>query len=205
MKSKLQDIEGQGEKANLEDSEENKEEAISAEKNVFIDPPFIYKTEPGVIKTVNGGILNKSSKLDQLFDAISNPTADMVNIRMEIIGDPAWIGQVQYLPANPATPSTTLPGQSGGSATDIGKLKRSGSRDKNTRSIWNEIFGNFNINYGEPLIKLNFRTPRDFDAQTGQYEMATDGSLAFSGLYRVVGCVSTFAARKFTQEFKLVR
>lgn len=203
--TKLQDIEGQGEKANLEDSEENKEEAISAEKNVFIDPPFIYKTEPGVIKTVNGGILNKSSKLDQLFDAISNPTADMVNIRMEIIGDPAWIGQVQYLPANPATPSTTLPGQSGGSATDIGKLKRSGSRDKNTRSIWNEIFGNFNINYGEPLIKLNFRTPRDFDAQTGQYEMATDGSLAFSGLYRVVGCVSTFADGKFTQELNLVR
>ena len=40
-------------------------------------------------------------KIDQFLDYITHPLADMVSIRMEILGDPAWMGQSQFIPANP--------------------------------------------------------------------------------------------------------
>ena len=38
--------------------------------------------------------------VDQFIDELTHPLADMVNIRMEILGDPAWLGQSQFIPAD---------------------------------------------------------------------------------------------------------
>ncbi len=201
--TKLKDVDGSGgEEASKEDGKQTEKEFVPEQRNVFVDPPFIYKMEPGVVKTLNAAH-DRSSRLDQLFDAITNPSADMVNIKMTILGDPAWLGQTQFIPVSIADITA---GPTAGTGTkfgveDTGKLRTS----DNSRTIWNETFQNFNANYGEPLIRLNFRTPTDFDPEKGTYLLSGAENLAFSGLYRVVGCTSIMADGKFTQELDLVR
>ena len=199
--TKLKDVPAAGQETASKQELETEERVLSAEeKNAFLDPPFVYKTEPGVVKSLSGGAVKTNARLDQLFDAIANPQADMVNIEMEILGDPACLGQVQYMPANPVV-STGPALSTDSSATDVAKL----ALMNNERNIWNSRFKTFDMNNGEPVVQFNFRTPTDFDTAKGTYNLGDSDNIAFSGLYRVVGCVSTFADGKFTQTLNLVR
>ena len=52
---------------------------------------------------------------------------------------------------------------------------------------------------------LNFRMPTDLNDRLGTYELASQESANFSGLYRVVEVENSFDDGKFTQTLRLVR
>jgi hypothetical protein len=134
------------------------------------------------------------NRLDQFFDAITNPTADMVVIRMQILGDPAWLGQSQFIPATPEN--------SNGSSTDNNiDFFRGGEKD----NIWNPNLKCFNYDVAEPVINLTFKTPQDFNDTTGVYELSSEQKAVFTGLYTVPQVEHSFTNGQFTQTLTLVR
>ena len=159
----------------------------------FADPPYIHQSEPASIKTVSAGV-NKGSttRLDQRLDALSNPMADMVVVNMTILGDPAYLGQTQFIPTTATKDTLTQNRQ---------KLATGASE----RMIWNAIFGNYNMGFGDTVVKLNFRTPTDLDDKTGVYELGKDEQIAFSGFYRVHQVTNTFEDGKFLQTLMMTR
>ena len=127
---------------------------------------------------------------------MTHPLADMVNVRMEILGDPAWISQSQFIPLNAKSFA-----RGAGKATDpdIGYWRRNKDR------IWNSDLRCYNTDVAEPIIMLNFRMPTDFNDQTGVYELQADQSAEFSGLYRVVQVEHNFTDGKYTNVLNLTR
>ena len=134
------------------------------------------------------------SRIDQFFDAITNPLADMVVVNMEILGDPAWLGQSQFIPATPEN--------SNGSSTDNNiDFFRGGKKD----NIWNPNLRCFNYDVAEPMVNLTFKTPQDFDDKTGIYELSNSRNAVFSGLYRVTQVQHNFTDGRFSQNLTMVR
>jgi len=134
------------------------------------------------------------SRLDQFFDAITNPTADMVVLRMEILGDPAWLGQSQFIPATPQNFN--------GSSTDNNiDFFRGGAKD----NIWNPKLKCYNYDVAEPITNLTFKTPQDFNDKTGVYELTSEPTGVFSGLYKVTQVEHNFTDGRFTQTLTMVR
>ena len=153
------------------------------------------KSEASLYKSTTDGRTGKGDdRLDQFFDAITNPTADMVVVNMEILGDPAWLGQSQFIPATPEN--------SNGSSRDNNiDFFRGGETD----NIWNPTLKCFNYDVGEPVINLTFKTPQDFNDDTGVYELSSAREAVFSGLYKVTQVAHSFADGKFTQNLTMVR
>ena len=153
------------------------------------------KSEPSVYKSSSANRTGKSdSRIDQFFDAITNPTADMVLVNMEILGDPAWVGQSQFIPATPVNNS--------GSSKDNNIVFFRGDKKDN---IWNPNLKCFNYDVAEPVINLKFKTPQDFNDRKGVYELSSAQEAVFSGLYRVVQVQHNFTDGKFTQNLTMVR
>ena len=75
----------------------------------------------------------------------------------------------------------------------------------NYLNIWNEEYRCYNSDVAEPIIMLNFRMPTDLNDRLGTYELASQESANFSGLYRVVEVENSFDDGKFTQTLRLVR
>jgi len=197
FQTRLKDIEGKSgsDKFSKESGEqqEDVEREDPSTKDPFREYPYIHQSEVGTTTSVTSGI-NKgnSTELDQRLDALSNPTADMVSVRMSILGDPAYLGQSQFIP-------TTA------SRGDLASNRKKLAFSQGNRDIWNEIYGNYNMGFGDVVIKLNFRSPTDVNEKTGVYELAKDEQIAFSGLYRVVQVDNMFEDGKFVQELQLVR
>ena len=196
FQSKLKDIEGKGSgdvfsKNNTESRDVEK--VVPGTADNFADPPYIYQSEVGNAKSITSGV-NKGSTtaLDQRLDALSNPQADMVVLNMTILGDPAYLGQSQFIPTTAKK-----------DVLEANKKKLSFSAGN--RSIWNAIFGNYNLGFGDAVVKLNFRTPTDVDDVTGVYELAKDEQIAFSGLYRVHQVTNSFEDGQFTQTLTMTR
>ena len=136
------------------------------------------------------------TQLDSFLDSLTHPLADMVNIRLEILGDPAWISQSQFIPLNA---KNFARGAGKASDPDIGYWRRNKDR------IWNSDLRCYNTDVAEPIIMLNFRMPTDLNDQTGVYELQTDQSAEFSGLYRVVQVEHNFVDGKYTNVLNLTR
>ena len=162
----------------------------------FGDGNLLLKTEttnfssPGTGKT--GGT---PTELDAFLDTLTHPLADMVNIRMEILGDPAWLGQSQFIPANPQFSGTK-------------RIHRDRDMDywQNARnSIWNDQLRCYNADVAEPIVLLNFRMPTDLNDRTGVYDLQSDQSAEFSGLYRVIGVEHNFTDGKYTNVLQMTR
>lgn len=51
---------------------------------------------------------------------------------------------------------------------------------------------------------LKFKTPRDYNSQTGLMQMTTDQTF-IQGLYRVISCESIFENGQFTQQLAMIR
>jgi len=153
------------------------------------------KSEPSVYKSSNSNRTGKAdARVDQFFDAITNPTADMVVVNMSILGDPAWLGQSQFIPATPEN--------SGGSSQDNNIDFFRGGVNTN---VWNPNLKCFNYDVAEPITNLTFKVPQDFDDKTGVYEMSTAQQAVFSGLYRVTQVQHSFTDGQFTQNLTMVR
>jgi len=161
--------------------------------------PFDYlnlKTETGQAKSSNAGSTGKSSSgLDQFFDYVTNPTADMVVVKMEIIGDPAWLGQSQFVPPAPRL-------RSPGISTDGNKGYFTGEQ---TTSVWNPKLKCFNSEVAEPIVNLNFIVPDDVDDKRGIYDISQSQRAVFSGMYKVFLVRHTIADGQFRQELEMVR
>ena len=153
------------------------------------------KSETSVFKTSSANRTSKAdTRLDQFFDAITNPTADMVVVRMQILGDPAWLGQSQFIPATPVN--------SNGSSRDNNiDFFRGGEKT----NIWNPNLRCFNYDVAEPVTNLTFKTPQDFNDKTGVYELSSDQRAVFSGLYKVVQVDHSFTDGQFTQTLTMIR
>ena len=57
----------------------------------------------------------------------------------------------------------------------------------------------------DPVIDLTFKTPADFDDNTGVYEMSSAQRAVFSGLYKVTQVQHNLTDGKFTQTLTMVR
>lgn len=124
-----------------------------------------------------GGSGSDNEKTSQVrtMQAILTNKGDMLNLNMEIMGDP------YYIPS-----------------TGMGNIIV-GSKGEN---LTNE--GSMNYQNGEVHIQINFRTPIDLDPTTGLYKFEK-GIDVWSGLYQVIGVESKFNGGKFTQNIAGIR
>jgi len=153
------------------------------------------KSEVSVYKTSSSNRTGKANaRVEQFFDAITNPLADMVVVNMNILGDPAWLGQSQFIPATPE-PNT------GSSQDNNIDFFRGGKSD----NVWNPKLRCFNYDVAEPITNLIFKVPQDFNDNKGVYEMSSAQQAVFSGLYKVTQVQHSFTDGQFTQTLTMVR
>ena len=114
-------------------------------------------------------------------EQLSNPTADLINLELTILGDPFYLAQedfsVETIPAD-VTNSYTLADNS------------------------------INMNEGMVYLKVNFKTPVDFDDETGRYDLAEGGKYStsfFGGIFQLIQIDSSFEEGRFTQRLTMVR
>ena len=125
----------------------------------------------------------------------SSQRGDMLNIKLTIIGDPAYIKQddVYYNPSSPDTYNKFLTNTEPNSARPIG--------DK----------GQILFDREQVYVKLNFKNVVDINDSIGIVNKQTklkngrDTNGTFTGMYKVLKVQSSFARGQFTQVLDLVR
>ena len=127
----------------------------------------------------------KEALKQDFYDYLTNPTVDMMRIEMEILGDPAYLCQDQFIPLNAE-----------------GEARRKGTN-------FDGISGSFNADQFTPLIELNYRLPDDINDKTGvmfeKNSTIPEENLFFSGVYQVVRIDSSMSNGQFTQTLTCVR
>lgn len=196
FQSRLKDFEATDKKKILVDDVNVKNTGSTTSKVFFSDGSFITKSEPGLAKSEGTGKTGGTpTQLDAFLDSLTHPLADMVNIQMEVLGDPAWISQSQFIPVSGAF--STGEGIFKDENIDIWR----GNRGR----IWNDKLRCYNTDVAEPIILLNFRMPTDLNDKTGLYELQSDQSAEFTGLYRVISVEHNFTDGKYTNVLQLTR
>lgn len=157
-----------------------------------VEPNLQHRSFPGVSTTnTTGASLQSSRTVDVFMDQLTNPQADMVNVNIEIMGDPAWIPTTQWLPVN---------------ATNVIDVDANEKyRNDGSDPQWNERFYNFNTDVADPVVAIQFKMPSDFNDRTGLYNFNSEPSAMFSGLYQVYKTTSTFDNGAFRQTLSAVR
>lgn len=126
---------------------------------------------------------NAQSALQSIY---TSAAGDMINLKLQIIGDPHFIKQDDlYLP--PSMTAVT----SGGNTTFVSPSVQSLSMDS-----------------GEIYCYVSFKTPADFNDATGMYDLNSSNKFhtsEFSGYYKVITVDSEFRQGKFIQTLNLVR
>ena len=196
--TKLKDVEA-ADGRKLTDGDTTTDDTDAPENPKFTnsnsDHPLHLKSEVGGAKSTGaGGTGGSDARLDQFLDAIANPTADMVVVQMQILGDPSYLGQSQFMPAAPK-------GSKGISTDDNIAYFRGGDIE----NLWNPDLKCFNGDAADPVVQLNFKLPTDIDTTKGTYEISSAQQAAFSGLYRVVQVNHSFDNGQFTQNLTMVR
>ncbi len=145
------------------------------------DKAGVTPTQAGFFKTLmktdklgGGGVEDAGTRAARLFhDAITNGK-DMMELSMDIMGDPYYIAQ-----------------------SGQGNYTAKPSQYRNLNAD-----GTVNWQNGEVDIIVNFRTPIDLDQNTGLYKFSGGKSapvVQFSGLYKVNTLVSKFSNGIFKQ------
>ena len=197
FQSRLKDFEATNLRKNTIEDASDKATGGTSATDHNTDGNLLTRSHPDTSKSEGTGKTGGTpTQLDSFLDSLTHPMADMVNVRMEILGDPAWISQSQFIPLNAKNFA-----RGAGKATDpdIGYWRRNKDR------IWNSDLRCYNTDVAEPIIMLNFRMPTDFNDQTGVYELQADQSAEFSGLYRVVQVEHNFVDGKYTNVLNLTR
>ena len=157
-------------------------------------PDHQYRIYGG--KTANSGIFGVNPALDLWIDGFTNPEGDMVNVEMEIRGDPAYISSNQFNPV--ATPDFS--GEGPGEWTNTNRSSKNG-----TSETYDEDTESYNLNSAEPYVVLNYRFPVDIDMRTGEYLLNQSQRSPFNGLYKVYGVEHVFDRGQFKQRLKMNR
>lgn len=196
FQSRLKDVEGDESRKNkYAQSSTAKQRGTDNPDDTVQDQNLTYRSNPGLAKSnstnkTGGGF----TFVDQFIDELTHPLADMVNVRMEILGDPAWLGQSQFIPA---VPEKVADGVSKDDTIDFWR--------GNLNAVWDVKRGCYNPDLAEPIIMLNFKMPTDLDDKTGIYEMGSSQQGMFSGLYRVVQVEHNFNSGRYTNVLQLTR
>lgn len=197
FQSRLKDFEATDVRKNTIEDASDKATGGTSATDHNTDGNLLTGSEVSVVKSEGTGKTGGTpTQLDSFLDSLTHPLADMVNVRLEILGDPAWISQSQFIPLNA---KNFARGAGKASDPDIGYWRRNKDR------IWNSDLRCYNTDVAEPIIMLNFRMPTDFNNQTGVYELQADQSAEFSGLYRVVQIEHNFTDGRFTNTLNLTR
>ena len=197
FQSRLKDFEATDVRKNTIEDASDKATGGTSATDHNTDGNLLLKSEVSVSKAEGTGKTGGTpTQLDSFLDSLTHPLADMVNVRLEILGDPAWISQSQFIPLNA---KNFAQGAGTASDPDIGYWRRNKDR------IWNSDLRCYNTDVAEPIIMLNFRMPTDLNDQTGVYELQADQSAEFSGLYRVVQVEHNFTDGKYTNVLNLTR
>jgi len=197
FQSRLKDFENTDDRKNTIADATDKATGSTNATQYFTDQDFLTRSHPDNAKSEGTGKTGGTpTQLDSFLDALTHPMADMVNVRMEVLGDPAWISQSQFIPLNA---KNFVQGTGKASDPDISYWRR--NRDR----IWNPDLRCYNTDVAEPIINLNFRMPTDLNDQTGVYELQADQSASFSGLYRVVQVEHNFTDGKYTNVLNMTR
>jgi len=129
-----------------------------------------------------GGITSKQmAAADATKSLLTESQGDMINVQLQIIGDPLFIKQ-----------------------DDVFYQKQmEKSKFKNNKITPN---GSFITDGGETYIQLEWKTPVDIDQSTGlvKYEERYQNSL-FNGMYKVIMVENTFRDGMFTQNLDCIR
>ena len=136
----------------------------------------------------SGSITAKQVAVADLERSLMNSYgADMMDLKLTIIGDPQFIKQddLFYIPnlSDGAFDSTT-------NTSDDPRLVANGSLSMDT---------------GEVYVLVKFRTPEDVDESTGLMRFGKYDSSLFSGFYQVLTVMSTFRQGQFMQQLEMVR
>jgi hypothetical protein len=197
FQSRLKDFEATDLRKNTIEDASDKVTGGTSATDHNTDGNLLTRSHPDSSKSEGTGKTGGTpTQLDSFLDSLTHPLADMVNVRMEILGDPAWISQSQFIPLNA---KSFARGAGKASDPDIGYWRRNKDR------IWNSDLRCYNTDVAEPIIMLNFRMPTDLNDQTGVYELQADQSAEFSGLYRVVQVEHNFTDGKYTNVLNLTR
>ncbi len=115
-------------------------------------------------------------------EQLSNPEADLINLELDILGDPFYLVQEDF---NPEFFSA------------------------DTTNSYTKVDGSIDVNSGMVYLKVNFKTPVDFNNNTGRFEgIAGKGKYDasfFGGFYRLINIESNFEEGRFTQRLNMVR
>lgn len=138
-----------------------------------------------VVDSVEGNTTNVEDNITRkrakdLFSSVMSDGVDMVNLDMQIVGDPAWI------------PTSDAYWQD--------KVRQGES--------YATAFmpdGTINYNLSPPFIQLNLKTPTDYDNTTGLQNPNKAGNSSFSGIYRITQVDSTFSGGAFQQRLTGLR
>ena len=174
------------EKGKYQDFEQNLKKVFGSEQSDL-------RSSPSNLQGTNS-MESGSNKSQQFYDYITNPEADMIRVELEILGDPAFICQDQFI---------NIHQDRSKKAEGIGAGVISGK------------YGSFNSENFQPLVKLSFkRPPDDIDDNLGFYEHHVAGvnkrgmeteNQTFTGIYQVVKVDSKFNNGQFLQTLHLVR
>jgi len=180
-RSKNQDTQSSGEEERTAAGQSDGANGVKAQVAATGSPTV--KRDPEAIKLPSGGSgqIDPEYLVAQNFQQafLDNGQANLVNVRLEILGDPYWLtdnGIGGYLPG---------PGE--------------------TEMITED--GSANYEMGDIYIWIRLRTPLDVDAEgSGMYDFS-NGSVdsPFSGIYKVTRVESKFSGGTFTQGLECLR
>jgi hypothetical protein len=128
----------------------------------------------------------KEGAKQDFYDYLTNPTVDMMQIEMEILGDPSFICQDQFIPLNGA------------------------QQQNNTGGAYDVSQGCFNVDNYSPLIELVYALPDDINEKKTGLMFDTNSQLPeqnlfFAGIYQVVKIESSISNGQFLQTLTCVR
>lgn len=162
-------------------------------KKVFGSEQSDLRSSPSNLQGTNS-MESGSNKSQQFYDYITNPEVDMIRVELEILGDPAFICQDQFINIHE---------------------DRSKKAEGIESGIISPKYGSFNSENFQPLVKLSFqRPPDDIDDEFGIYEHHGGAinkgggkvdNQTFTGIYQVVKVDSKFNNGQFLQTLHLVR
>lgn len=166
---------------------------------LYPEPLMPLRHEPNLSKSEDTTTFDRAprSQTDEFYDYLTNPRGDMMKVEMQIMGDPAFVGQDMFLPSD-----------SNFNLTSDTPKNVAIEKDQTGRfqgRFYDERLGCFNYDEAEPLVTLNFRFPTDIDPNKGTMNFQNLENVQFSGLYKVTQVESVFDKGTFTQNLLMVR
>jgi len=138
------------------------------------------------VATGNPTTAKEVAAVDVADSLMSSSQADMIGVKLTIIGDPDYIKQDDAFYQGQPTAAATI------NPTIDSRLLPNG--------------GSLVMDDGGVYVQILFKIPRDIDDSTGFMKYDADQrNSVFSGLYQVISVVSNFSQGKFIQTLDLVR